>query len=118
MTMKLESSIRQFLESQREQIVDFIEQHSIPDNITSETAFHNIANELQKLFIHNHRGQIGGRDKAHNVMAMAIICSMWCGWLSQAKINKNSYVQEWVDSFKKAITDAFEIGQKYSEDRR
>jgi hypothetical protein len=46
MTMALESSIRQFLESQREQ-------HSIPDNITSETAFHNIANELQKLFVHN-----------------------------------------------------------------
>jgi hypothetical protein len=45
-------------------------------------------------------------------------CSMWCRWLSQAKTNKNSYVQEWVDSFKKAITDAFEIGQKYSEDRR
>ena len=36
--------LRQFLESQREQIVDFIEQHFIPDNITSQTAF-----------IHNHR---------------------------------------------------------------
>jgi hypothetical protein len=115
--MALEPSIRQFLESQREQIVDFIEQHSIPDNITSETAFHNIANELQKRFVHNHRGEIGLRDKAHDVLAMAIICSMWCGWLSQAKTNKNSYVQEWVDNFKKAITDAFEIGQKYSEDR-
>jgi len=32
---------------------------------------------------------------------------------SQAKTNENSYVQEWVDSFKRAITDVFEIGQKY-----
>ena len=71
-----------------------------------------------KAFVLNHSGQQGGLDKAHNVLAMAIICSMWCGWLSQAKTNRNQYTQEWVDSFKKAITDAFEIGQKYSEDRR
>ena len=90
---------------------------SVPDNITSESAFINIANELQKAFVLNHSGQKGGRDKAHNVLAMAIICSMWCGWLSQAKTNRNKYTQEWVDSFKKAITDAFEIGQKYSEVR-
>jgi hypothetical protein len=57
MAMTFEFSVRQFLESQREQIVDFIEQHSIPNNVTSETAFHNIANELQKLFVHNHRGE-------------------------------------------------------------
>jgi hypothetical protein len=30
----------------------------------------------------------------------------------------NRYVRGGVDNFKKAITDAFEIGQKYSEDRR
>jgi hypothetical protein len=117
MAMALESSLRQLLESQREQIVDFIEQHFIPENIPSEIAFQNIANELQKRFVLNHRGKIGLRDKAHGVLAMAIICSMWCGWLSQAKTNRNEYTQEWVDSFKKAITEAFEIGQKYSEVR-
>lgn len=110
--------LHQFLESKREQIVNFIQQHFISDNITSEAGFINIANELQKTFVHNHNGQKGGRDQAYNVLAMAIICSMWCGWLSQAKTNRNQYTQEWVDSFKKAITDAFEIGQKYSEDRR
>lgn len=62
MAMALESSIRQFLESQREQIVDFIEQRSISDNTTGETAFYNIANELQKRFVHNRRGEIGLRD--------------------------------------------------------
>ncbi|MGA7368608.1 MAG: hypothetical protein WBX01_05715 [Nitrososphaeraceae archaeon] len=48
---------------------------------------------------------------------MAIICSMWCGWLSQAKARDNRYSQEWVDSFKKAITDAFEIGQDYVNEK-
>jgi hypothetical protein len=48
---------------------------------------------------------------------MAIICSMWCGWLSQAKTNSNKYTQEWADSFKKAIIDAFEVGQEYSIER-
>jgi hypothetical protein len=111
--------LRHVMESQRKQMVDFIQDNfgSVPDNITSESAFINIANELQKAFVLNHSGQKGGRDKAHNVLAMAIICSMWCGWLSQAKTNRNKYTQEWVDSFKKAITDAFEIGQKYSEVR-
>ena len=79
--------LRPFLESQREQIVNFIQQHFIPANITSESTFTNIANKLQTEFIHNHRGEIGRRDQAHNVLAMAIICSMWCG-LSIRSITK------------------------------
>ncbi|MGB6595072.1 MAG: hypothetical protein WBE68_26520 [Candidatus Nitrosopolaris sp.] len=62
------------MESKREQIVNFIQQHFISDNITSEAGFINIANELQKTFVHNHNGQKGGRDQAYNVLAMAIIC--------------------------------------------
>ena len=57
----------------------------IPNNITSQSTFDNIAGELQARFVLQHNGQRGGRDQAHNVLAMAIICSMWCGWLSQAK---------------------------------
>lgn len=64
--------------------------------------------------MHDHRGLIGGRDEAHNVLTMAIICSMWCGWLSQAKINRRAYPPEWVDNFKKTIVDAFEIGRDYA----
>jgi hypothetical protein len=35
--------LRQFLESQREQIVDFIEGQYIPDSITSQPTFNDIA---------------------------------------------------------------------------
>jgi hypothetical protein len=57
------------------------------------------------------------RDKAHEELAIAIIHSMWCGWLSQAKRNRNVYSQEYVDSFKQAINKAFEVGQKYADER-
>jgi hypothetical protein len=109
--------LRLYLESKKQQIADFIEAQNIPDNVTGNETFNNIATELQTRFPQNHRGQIGGRDKAHNVLAMTIMCSLWCGWLSQAKTNRNAYTQEWLDSFKKVITDAFEIGQEYSFQR-
>lgn len=107
--------IHQYLQSNRDQIVKYIQDNFIPASITSNDTFYSLAVELQNKFVHNHRGQIGGRDQAHNVLTMAIICSMWCGWLSQAKTNREAYTQEWVDSFKKAITDAFEIGQELSK---
>jgi hypothetical protein len=48
---------------------------------------------------------------------MAIMYSMWCGWLSQAKANKKAYSPEWVDNFKSMIIDAFEIGRDYATER-
>jgi hypothetical protein len=109
--------LREYLESQRKQIVDFMISECIPDSITEKQTFNKIATELQTRFLHNHRGIIGGRDKAHNILAMAIMCSMWCGWLSQAKTHRKVYTQEWVNSFKRSIIDAFEIGQGYSADQ-
>jgi len=67
--------------------------------------------------VHNYRGEIGGRDAAHNVLTMALMCSLWCGRLSQAKANDKRYPQEVVDIFKKAIIDSFEIGQGYAKER-
>jgi hypothetical protein len=39
------------------------------------------------------------------------------GWLSQAKRNRDSYSQEYVDSFRNAINSAFELGQEYASER-
>jgi hypothetical protein len=68
-----------------------------------------------------HRGgseeEAGKRNQAHNGLAMAMIYSMWCGWISQERTYTGAYPSEWIDSFKKLIVDAFEIGQKYSRDR-
>jgi hypothetical protein len=54
---------------------------------------------------------------AGDVLAMAVMCSMWCGWLSQTKTNRGEYTQELADRFKKLIVDAFDIGQNYSNDQ-
>lgn len=58
-------------------------------------------------------------DMAHIVLANAIIYSLWCGWFSQAMVNKKEekFSAEYVEKFQKAIMDAFKIGQKYSTDR-
>jgi hypothetical protein len=69
-------------------------------------------------FVLRHGSEEGKRDLAHNVLAMVMIYSMWYGWVSQSKTSSGMYPSEWIDSFKKLIVDAFEIGQKYSRDHR
>lgn len=111
------TDIDEYLKSHRKEIVDYIQGNYIPANITNNTTFNNLATELQNKIVHNHKGEIGGRDAAHNVLAMALLCSLWCGWLSQAKANNKRYPQDVVDIFKKNIIDAFEIGQGYAKER-
>lgn len=109
--------IDQYLRSHKKEIVDFIQANYIPASIIGNNTFNSLATELQRKFMHDHRGRIGGRDEAHNVLAMAILCSLWCGWLSQTKVNRKAYPPEWVNNFKKIIVDAFEIGQDYATER-
>jgi hypothetical protein len=105
----------EYLRSNSKQIVDFINRKYIPTKISSEPNFDRLASELQGIFPHQHGNEVGKRDRAHDVLAMAIICSLWCGWLSRAKANRGAYLTEWPSSFKKLIVDAFEIGQQYSK---
>jgi hypothetical protein len=109
--------IGEYLRSHKKEIVDFIQANYIPASTIGNSTFNSLASELQRKFMHDHRGHIGGRDEAHNVLATAILCSLWCGWLSQAKVNRKAYPPEWMDNFKKIIVDAFEIGQDYATER-
>jgi hypothetical protein len=113
----IDQEIDWYLKSHKKEMVHYIQANYIPASITGDGTFNSLATELQNKFEHNHRGQTGGRDQAHNVLAMGILCAMWCGWLSQAKANRGAYIQQWVDSFKKAIVNAFEIGQNYAKER-
>lgn len=72
----------EYLRLNSKEIVDFINRKYVPIEATNEPTFDRLATELQTLFVHNHSGKVGGRDQAHNVLAMAIICSLWCGWLT------------------------------------
>lgn len=109
--------IGEYLRSHKKEIVDYIQGNYLPANIIGNSTFNNLATELQRKFMHDQNGHIVGRDETHNVLTMAIICSMWCGWHSQAKINRKAYPPEWVNNFKKIIADAFEIGQNYATER-
>ena len=74
-----------YLKSNSKELVDLVNKNYIPPNVTNKPAFHELATKLQEIFVHNHGGKIGGRDQAHNILAMGIICSLWCGWFSEAK---------------------------------
>jgi|SRR6478609_9313928 hypothetical protein len=73
----------------------------------------------RKIFLKIPLGRDGvtWEDKAHKEQAVAMIHSMWCGWLSQAKKNSGAYTQGYVDSFKQFIIRAFEVGQNCTTER-
>jgi hypothetical protein len=109
-------NLNDYLKSNSNVIVDLVNRKYVPAEMT-EPVFMELAGLLQELFITEKNGQMGLRDQAHNVLAMTIIYSLWCGWLSQAKTNRGAYIEGTVEGFKKLIVDAFEIGQRYSKDR-
>jgi hypothetical protein len=109
--------LNDYLKLDSNAMVDLVNKKYVPAEMTKNPTFNGLAALLMGKFIHRHGDEAGKRDQAHNVLAMVIIYSMWCGWVSQAKANRGAYPSEWVDSFKKLIVDAFEIGQKYSKDQ-
>ena len=108
--------LNDYLKLNSNAIVDLVNKKYVPAEMTKEPTFEALAEILQGIFIVRY-GEIGTRDQAHNVLAMAIIYSMWCGWLSQTKTNRGEYTHELADRFRKLIVGAFEIGQNYSNDQ-
>ena len=97
-------------------IVDLARKY-VPSEMIKEPAFEELAAQLMGIAIVRDGNEVGKRDQVHNVVAMAMIYSMWCGWLSQEKANRGAYPPEVADRFKKLIADAFVNGQKYSREQ-
>jgi|GEM_PF-873367 len=114
-------NLNDYLKVNSNAIVNLVNKKYVSAEMTENPTFKELAGLLMGRFIMEKNGQMGVRDQAHNVLAMTIIYSLWCGWLSQAKANSDvyprRYPQEWVDGFKRLIVDAFEIGQRYSKDQ-
>jgi hypothetical protein len=111
--------IEHYMDSRKQEIVDFAErkisEKRLKDVKITGDIFDRLVNQLSKDM------PFGPRyDMTHIVLANALINSLWCGWLSQAMINKRdqSFSSEYLSQFKRAITKAFEIGQKYASERR
>lgn len=112
----MSAEIDNYLRERRIEIVDLVEgKRGNPENIRGP-ASENLVNRLMTAFPLGRDNQ-PWRDKAHEELAIAIIHSMWCGWLSQAKTNRGVYISGEEEGFGNAIKRAFEIGQQYSEER-
>jgi hypothetical protein len=100
-------------------LVNLVEKKYVPDEITKEPTFNELAGLLQGMVIARDEstGEVGRRDQVHNVLAMTMIYSLWCGWVSQTKTDRGAYMRGTVEGLKKSIDDAFEIGKKYSKDQ-
>ena len=110
----LDEKLRAFLESNRSDIVDFVEgsQRQLPiDSRVSK-----LLTELFSDFALSKDGIVPVLDKAHIELAIAICEALWCGWVSQAKANRGIY-NDYPERFKQAIISAFEIGQEYAKTR-
>ena len=80
--------LNDYLKLNSNAIVDLVEKKYVPAEMSQESTFEGLATLLQGKFIVQHCSGVGKQDPAHNVLAMVIIYSMWCGWLSQAKANR------------------------------
>ena len=97
-------------------MIDLVNKKYVPAEMAEELIFKELAGLLMGNIIVQHGNNVGQQDPAHNVLAMVMIYSIWCGWFSQEKANSGVH-PEWVDRFKGLIDDAFEVGQRYSRDK-
>jgi hypothetical protein len=109
------TNLKTFLENNKKEVVDFIESNQRPIAL-EDNIYNRLLQELIKQIPITKHGSVA-LDKAHVELAIAILEAMWCGWLSQAKANREAYTKDYPDRFKGAIYDAFGIGQQYAEER-
>jgi len=100
---------RMFLNENRDEIIDFVgsQQRTI---LTSDDVLHKTVNRLIELIPLTTKF-----DKTHYELALAILETFWCGWLSQAKANRNAYPKEYPEQFKQILIDSFELGREYAK---
>jgi hypothetical protein len=77
--------LNDYLKLNSSAMVNLVNKKYVPAEMTKEPTFEDLAALLMGKFVHRHGNEeeVGKRDQAHNVLAMAIIYSMWCGWISQ-----------------------------------
>ena len=59
-------------------IVDLARKY-VPTEMTKEPPFEELAAQLMGIAIVRDGNEVGKRDQTHNVVAMAMVYSMWCG---------------------------------------
>jgi pyridoxal/pyridoxine/pyridoxamine kinase len=111
-----------YIQSHSEEIVNFMEKKTPLDIAPTGTgdAFDGLLNRLINEFPFG-KLEAGGfyYDKFHAILANALMSSFWCGWLSQALVNKKEpkFKAEYLEQFQRLMTEAFDIGRRYASQR-
>jgi hypothetical protein len=112
--------IEVYMDKHAKEIVDFIERKTVEDYAPDMTEIYDkLLSELVNEFPFGPKDGRYYYDKLHVVLANGLVSSLWCGWLSQAMVNKNNPIfnKEYVEKFQRAITKAYDYGRKYSHQR-
>jgi hypothetical protein len=109
-------NIEYYMESHAKEIVDFIEkkisEKSQKDiKITGEIS-DRIMNQLVQEMPFG-----PSLDWTHIVLSNALISSLWCGWITQSMVSRKEpkFKEEYREQFKRAITNAYDLGRKYAK---
>jgi hypothetical protein len=108
-------NIELYMDKHAKEIVDFIEKE-IKDNSQKVISWtgeipDRIINELSKEMPLSPTFEM-----THNMLTDALVTSLWCGWISQSKVNnkESNFNEQYVEQFGRAITRAYDIGRKYA----
>jgi hypothetical protein len=103
-----------FLAEHEDEIIDWVNSNVKTQFIPASSIFDRLANQVNKEYPY------GGRiDNAHRFLTNAIICSLWCGWFSQARTNAGdaNFKPEYIERFRDIIDRAFSIGVEFARRR-
>jgi hypothetical protein len=102
---------RSYLAEHRDEIIDWINNNIKTYFNPSGEIFDRLANQVREEYPY---GQ--GIDNMHRYMTNAIMCSLWCGWFSQARSNAHdpNFTTEFIDDFRKLLKDSFELGRAFA----
>jgi len=110
------TDIDQFIESNKEQLINFAERNVLPRISEFSTEYSVFKSLINLVAADMNFG--GGVDKTHIMVASAILHSMWCGWLAQEMVDKRqpNFDPENLRKFKGAIDSAYEAGVRFARE--
>lgn len=107
--------IHKFLEENQDSIIDYI-QSQVRTTVGVDVIYGKLMVELGTDILLG-KNSLVGIDKMHAELANAILETMWCGWLSQAKANSGAYPKEMPRRVREIILNAFEVGKDLAKTR-
>jgi hypothetical protein len=109
--MTEEERLSAFLNEHQEEIVNWVSNKVKTQFKVKDSMFDRTANLVNQEYPYGQR-----IDNMHRLLTNAIMCSLWCGWFSQARTNAQdaNFHSEYVNRFRNSIIEAFDIGLKFA----